>query len=101
MKSVQNLPYRNQDQAVQLDDLLTRYRENVGRSPSPTPAPTIDTTVYSLQKELEREQKRNAKLESFYKYKPSFDEVVKERDEFREKNLELLNNAILCDNLAT
>ena len=33
--------------------------------------------------------------------KPRFDDLVRERDEFRDKNLELLNQAIVFDNLAS
>ena len=83
-----------------LANMLKRYNRPSGGSIAP-PVEDIDTKVYHLQKELEEAKRHNAELEEFYKLKPSFNELIKERDEFREKNVELLNNAIVFDNLAS
>lgn len=57
--------------------------------------------VLKLRKELEEVKYRNLQLEGFYSKKAQFEELVRERDELREKNLDLLNSAIAFENLGS
>ena len=61
----------------------------------------MSSTLYMLQSELDAAKRKNKELEEFYKLKPRYEEILRERDEFRDKNLELLNQAIVFDNLAS